>query len=347
LESGAIPEWAGCTQDAIMKRMKAIEKDQLKDLGLKEFYKSYFSWEKMTNDQKNKTLSYFRALPEELQGMSLVLLLHFFLNFILFISFLLFFSYCSDLVVAEAQQDTVSASQMASNRNTQTSKDDIVCLIHLFKEPAAQRHWTNLHGIMTRAELDARKAAPAYAEGANPLIYLAGIFNNYDEFKPQNLMVKYASSGVNQPPVKVTPYQPSTSEWAYLATFTNNLESTNLSHRNIIRGKDCIKSTWTDCRKYLHQMFTNYNRSGQHDDDKDDWGSEKELRRWSRAAKWNPGNAGSIIRFPSAMIYSIAVLDIGDFDAIGRKMPKGTRVDATVDNGATAPKFNKKKRKCG
>jgi len=82
------------------------------------------------------------------------------------------------------------------------------------------------------------------------------------------------------------------------------VESTSLSRRNIIRGKDWIKSTWTDCRKYLHQMFTNYNRSGQHDDDKDEWGSEKELRRWSRAAKWNPGNAGSIIRFPSAMISS-------------------------------------------
>ena len=82
------------------------------------------------------------------------------------------------------------------------------------------------------------------------------------------------------------------------------VESTSLSRRNIIRGEDWIKSTWTDCRKYLHQMFTNYNRSGQHDDDKDEWGSEKELRRWSRAAKWNPGNAGSIIRFPSAMISS-------------------------------------------
>jgi hypothetical protein len=270
----------------------------LKDLGLKEFYKSYFSWEKMTNDQKNKTLSYFQALPEELQGMSLVLLLQFFLiHFINLFSFFFFsfFSSCSELVVAEAQQDTVSASQTASNRNTQTSKDDIVRLIDLFKEPAAQRHWTNLHGIMTRAELDARKAAPAYAEGANPLMYLAEIFNNYDEFKPQNLMVKYASDGVNQPPVKVTPYQPSTSEWAYLATFTNDLEPTNLSHRNIIRGEDWIKSMWTDCRKYLHQMFTNYNHSGQHDDDKDEWGSEKELRRWSRAAKWNPGNAGRII----------------------------------------------------
>jgi len=173
---------------------------------------------------------------------------------------------------------------------------------------------------MTRAELDARKAAPAYAEGANPLMYLAEIFNNYDEFKPQNLMVKYASSGVNQPPVKVTPYQPSTSEWAYLATFTNDLEPTNLSRRNIIRGEDWIKSTWTDCRKYLHQMFTNYNRSGQHDDDKDEWGSEKELRRWSRAAKWNPGNAGSIIRFPSAMILFCPSYDT----CYGRAPPRNT-----------------------
>lgn len=259
--------------------------------------------------------------------------------------FILF--YYSELVVSEAQQDTVAASQSASTRNTQTSKDDIVRLIHLFKEPSAQRHWTNLHGIMKRAELDARKSAPAYAEGANPLSHLAEIFNNYDEFTPQNLMVQYSSIGINAPPVKVTPYQPSTTEWAYLATFTHDLEPTNLLRRSIIRGEDWIKSTWTDCRKYLHQMFTNYNRSGQHDDDKDEWGSEKELRRWSRAAKWNPGNAGSIIRFPSAMIYSIALLDICDFDAIGRKMPKGTGIDATVDNGATAPKHKKRKRPAG
>jgi hypothetical protein len=47
------------------------------------------------------------------------------------------------------------------------------------------------------------------------------------------------------------------------------------------------------------------------------------------------------------MIYSIAVLDICDFDAIGRKIPKGTGVDATVDNGATAPKHKKRKRPAG
>jgi hypothetical protein len=175
----------------------------------------------------------------------------------------------------EAQQATADAARNAVTQNTQTSKDDIVRLIHLFKEPSAQRHWTNLHGIMRRAELDARKAAPAYAEASNPLCLLAEIFNNYDEFTPQNLMVEYVSTGIDQAPVKKQPYQPCGTEWAYLATFTNDLEPTNLSRRNIVRGEDWIKSTWTDCRKYLHQMFVNYNRSGQHDDDKDEWGLKR------------------------------------------------------------------------
>jgi hypothetical protein len=33
-----IPEWDGCTQAAIIKRLKAIDKDQLKDLGIREFF---------------------------------------------------------------------------------------------------------------------------------------------------------------------------------------------------------------------------------------------------------------------------------------------------------------------
>jgi hypothetical protein len=42
------------------------------------------------------------------------------------------------------------------------------------------------------------------------------------------------------------------------------------------------------------------------------------------------------------MIYSIAVLDICDFEAIGRKMPSGTGVDATLDNGAVVGKHRKR-----
>ncbi len=73
----------------------------------------------------------------------------------------------------ETQQAAAEAAQHSVNQNTQTSKDDIVRLIHLFKEPSAQRHWTNLHGIMRRGELDNRKAPLAYAEASNPLCLLA------------------------------------------------------------------------------------------------------------------------------------------------------------------------------
>ncbi len=143
-----------------------------------------------------------------------------------------------------------------------TTKDDIVRLLHLFKEPRAQRHWTNLHGVMNRAELDSRKAPAVYAEALNPLCHLAEIFNDYDGFRPQNLMVHYVSPGINLPPEKKQPYQPSSSEWAHLSNFTHDLEPTNITRKSILCGDDWIKSTWADCRKYLHQMFTNYNRSG-------------------------------------------------------------------------------------
>ena len=44
------------------------------------------------------------------------------------------------------------------------------------------------------------------------------------------------------------------------------------------------------------------------------------------------------------MIYSIAVLDICDFEAIGCKMPKGSGVDATINNGAVVASYKKRKR---
>jgi len=45
------------------------------------------------------------------------------------------------------------------------------------------------------------------------------------------------------------------------------------------------------------------------------------------------------------MIYSIAVLDICNFEAIGCKIPKGTGVDATMDNGTVVGEHKKRKRK--
>lgn len=73
-QQSIIPEWDGCTQDAIIKRLKALDKEQLQSFSIREFYKSYSSWEKMSMDQRNKTVSYFRSLPEEMQGVSVFVL---------------------------------------------------------------------------------------------------------------------------------------------------------------------------------------------------------------------------------------------------------------------------------
>ena len=43
------------------------------------------------------------------------------------------------------------------------------------------------------------------------------------------------------------------------------------------------------------------------------------------------------------MIYSIALLDQCDFESIGCKMPNGSGVDASLNDGATAPKHKPKK----
>jgi hypothetical protein len=92
------------------------------------------------------------------------------------------------------------------------------------------------------------------------------------------------------------------------------------------------------------QIFIQYNRSGQHDVDKDEWLSEKENRRWARAAAWKTPGSNNVIRHQQAMIYSIALLDVCDFESIGRKMPKGTGVDASVNDGAVAGKHKVRKR---
>ncbi len=142
-------------------------------------------------------------------------------------------------------------------------------LIHHFKEPMMQRHWTNLFGALKQAELNAWKSNGAYSEVANPLDYLVEMFNDYENFVSQNQMVQYVPSGPTSPPIKKQPYQASASEWTYLANYTHDLEPTYLARKSILWGADWLRSTWCDCSKYLHQMFLPYHCSGQNDSDKD------------------------------------------------------------------------------
>ena len=67
------PEWGNINPDVILKRCRAIPVITKKAYGVREFYKSYPCWDKMTQDQKNKSLAWFRSLPDGVQGIVIFL----------------------------------------------------------------------------------------------------------------------------------------------------------------------------------------------------------------------------------------------------------------------------------
>ena len=67
-------DFDGVNIDFILKHLKELKPELLADLNLKSFYKSYSLWQKLTDDQRNKTVSYFRKLPLQLRGLYLFLL---------------------------------------------------------------------------------------------------------------------------------------------------------------------------------------------------------------------------------------------------------------------------------
>ncbi len=83
-------------------------------------------------------------------------------------------------------------------------------------------------------------------------------------------------------------------------------------------------------------MFQQYNRSGQHDPEKGEWCSEKERKMWIRAALWRNAGSNTMVWYPTVMMYSICLLDEGDFEGIGRLMPSGTGIDNSVVDGDEA-----------
>jgi hypothetical protein len=336
------PEWSGCPPDVVMNCCRAMSAE-VKASGMKEFYKSYSSWDKMTREQKNKSISWFRMLPIAIQG-----LLSCFLSvsnfFICILMFFLLTFIPLEKIFQKAKDEAARLNKVTTSRDGQTTKDDIARLLHLFKEPGAQRHWCNLYRVLNRRELDARKSGGDYGEAANPLSHLAELFNDYDSFQPQNNMVTYITVTPGTKPVKKFPWEPSASEWAYLATLCHELEPTNMARKHIIRDAGWIKSCWAEVRKFLHAMFLSYNVSGQHDPNKDEWGTEIENRRWARQINTKTPGSNASIKWQPAMVYAISLLDISDLESIGRKMPNGTGIDASVDGAAKAERHKKRKR---
>jgi hypothetical protein len=116
-----------------------------------------------------------------------------------------------------------------------------------------------------------------------------------------------------------------------------------MSRRHIIRDAGWIKSCWMEVRKYLHAMFTRYNVSGQHDANKDEWGTEIENHHWVRQINMKTPGSNASIKWQPAMVYAISLLDISDLESIGRKMPNGTGINASVDGAAKAERKKRKR----
>jgi len=115
--------------------------------------------------------------------------------------------------------------------------------------------------------------------------------------------------------------------------------------KNILCDETWMKNTWNDVHKYLHQVFIQYNRSGQHSGDLGEWCSPKEQKRWVRAALCKGCNSNSIVHYLTVMIYSIAVLEQSDFEALGHQMPAGSDIDNSVSVTTSNAAQGKKKRK--
>jgi hypothetical protein len=62
------PEWEDITPDLIIKHCKQVPSETIKSIALRDFNKSYSSWHKLTQEQKNKCLAWFHTIPDDLQG---------------------------------------------------------------------------------------------------------------------------------------------------------------------------------------------------------------------------------------------------------------------------------------
>jgi hypothetical protein len=67
--------------------------------------------------------------------------------------------------------------------------------------------WSNHYRVLNRAQLDARRTSGPASDAANPLSCLAELFNDYEHFQPQNLMVAYIHDPATGTSKKKSPWE--------------------------------------------------------------------------------------------------------------------------------------------
>ena len=295
--------------DAIIERLKKLNPDQLPrkaDGSILNFPKTYKSWDTLTINQKNKVIAMFNKLAHAVQQAVLTL----------------------------AVEDAANTASSAKQRAELTTKNDLCRLFALRKYAGAKVHWTNASGTLTRRELDARNSSAPNLSGnqtlgaaANPWDELAGIYNDYNLFQPQNESVRYELDPGTSQPKKKNPYEAVSEDLSAIAAHCHELDPTDTCRANIVRDGEWIKKKWTECRGALYPIFTDFERSGRQRASNDEWMSPAEQIRWVY-------HAGKAKLSPMVMMYSIIIFEKADFESLGRELPVGTGIDNSLIGGS-------------
>ncbi len=88
-------DWLNDSPNQVIARLKLMKAEVLEQYGLRPFYKSYSQWEKMTTDQRNKSIAWFRKLPDHLKGKYICLTMFVFCLILFLILFAIPFPFSS------------------------------------------------------------------------------------------------------------------------------------------------------------------------------------------------------------------------------------------------------------
>jgi hypothetical protein len=67
-------------------------------------------------------------------------------------SFYSFLFFTSAVVLQQARVEASNAANEVAVASSNNTKDDIACLIHLYKYPGAKMHWTKYYGRIAQGD---------------------------------------------------------------------------------------------------------------------------------------------------------------------------------------------------
>ena len=166
----------------------------------------------------------------------------------------------------------------------------------------------------------------------DPYGMLAARFNNWVDFRPQNVLIKYRHDEQSGRPVPVIPFRSASEETETLFSKCKELNPTNMDRSRIIRDGAWVKQLWTQQRGALAAIHSDFHRSGQQSgrgEAEMDWMSAAEQARWVYHAS-NKSRLND-----TATTYSFAIFDKADFEEnLGKEMQGGAGVDSSLSGGS-------------